>query len=182
MERKHQIVGYNSRGDRQRDDYYATPAATTRALLSVESFDGDIWEPACGEGHISKELKRAGYNVESTDLIDRGFGTVRVDFLLEHRRCDNIVTNPPYRNALDFVAHATFLAERKVAMLLKLNFLEGVERATFFENKPPARVWVFKRRQALMKNGVASGAGMMTFAWFVWEAGHDGAPVVGWIG
>ena len=80
MERKHQIVGYNSRGDRQRDDYYATPAATTRALLSVESFDGDIWEPACGEGHISKELKRAGYNVKSTDLIDRGFGTVRVDF------------------------------------------------------------------------------------------------------
>ena len=166
MARNHQIVGYNSRGDREANDYYATPAATTRALLSVESFDGDIWEPACGEGHISKELKRAGYYV---------------DFLLEHRRCDNIVTNPPYKNALDFVAHATFLAERKVAMLLKLSFLEGVERATFFENKPPARVWVFKRRQALMKNGVASGAGMMTFAWFVWEAGHDGAPVVGWI-
>jgi len=46
-----------------------------RALLSVETFEGSIWEPACGDGAISKVLLAAGFDVVSTDLIDRGFGT-----------------------------------------------------------------------------------------------------------
>jgi hypothetical protein len=50
-------------------------------LLSVERFDGDIWEPACGDGAISKELIKAGYTVVSTDLIDRDFGDGQADFL-----------------------------------------------------------------------------------------------------
>ena len=49
-------VGFNIRGDRQKDDYYATPPEATDALLSVESFEGNIFEPCCGEGHISKRL------------------------------------------------------------------------------------------------------------------------------
>lgn len=181
MERHHRIIGYNSRGDRQKDDYYATPPESTRALLNVESFDGHVWEPCCGEGHISRELKRAGYTVESSDLIDRGFGTSGVDFLMEYNKRDNIVTNPPYKNALDFVAHATSLAEHKVAMLLKLNFLEGKARKEFFSHQPPKRVHVFSQRQSLMKNGLSYRGGMMALAWFVWESGHDSAPVVSWI-
>ncbi len=62
-------------------EFYPTPPEATRALLSVENFDGDIWEPACGDGAISRELTAAGYNVTSTDLIDRGFGTGGQNFL-----------------------------------------------------------------------------------------------------
>lgn len=69
------IIGHNKRGDRERDDFYATPAPSTEALLSVEQFEGNIWEPCCGEGHISRVLEDAGYTVQSTDLVDRGYGT-----------------------------------------------------------------------------------------------------------
>ena len=56
-------------------DFYATPPEATRALLSVEDFDGLVWEPACGHGAISRVLVNAGYSVVSTDLIDRGYGS-----------------------------------------------------------------------------------------------------------
>jgi hypothetical protein len=65
--------------------------------LSVEHFEGTIWEPACGDGAISKVLEAAGYDVISTDLIDRGFGQGGVDFLKTTKALGrNIVTNPPY--------------------------------------------------------------------------------------
>jgi len=92
-----QIVGHNAKGDRQKDDYYATPYDCTDALLSVESFNGSIWECCCGEGHISKRLEEQGFAVESTDLVDRGYGQGGVDVLFERKVRQNIVTNPPAR-------------------------------------------------------------------------------------
>lgn len=78
-------------------EFYPTPPEATRALLSVEAFEGDIWEPACGDGAISKVLLEAGYEVISTDLIDRGYGTGGHDFLKSTRPlAKNIITNPPY--------------------------------------------------------------------------------------
>lgn len=78
-------------------DFYPTPPEATRALLSVERFSGTIWEPACGDGAISKVLLAHGYSVVSTDLIYRGFGTGGVNFLTQTQtRARNIVTNPPY--------------------------------------------------------------------------------------
>lgn len=55
-------------------DFYPTPPEAVRALLSVETFEGSIWEPACGDGAISKVLLDAGHEVVSSDLIDRGYG------------------------------------------------------------------------------------------------------------
>ncbi len=89
-------------------EFYPTPPEATRALLSVESFDGSIWEPACGEGHISSVLLEAGHQVVSTDLIVRGFGEGRVDFLAQQSsRAKHIITNPPYGRGLadEFCKH-----------------------------------------------------------------------------
>lgn len=78
-------------------EFYPTPPEATRALLAVESFEGDIWEPACGDGAISKVLEAAGYQVVSTDLIDRGYGAGGHNFLKSDRPlAKNIITNPPY--------------------------------------------------------------------------------------
>lgn len=78
-------------------EFYPTPPEATRALLSVEQFDGSIWEPACGDGAISKVLTEAGYQVVSTDLIDRGYGAGGHDFLKSTTPlAKNIITNPPY--------------------------------------------------------------------------------------
>lgn len=62
----------NSRAE---NDYYATDPRAVELLLEKEEFSNNIWECACGEGHISKALKQNGYEVLSTDLIDRGYGT-----------------------------------------------------------------------------------------------------------
>ena len=155
------IVGYNHKNTREKDDFYATPEKTTQSLLYVE--------PCCGQGHISKVLKANGHTVTSTDLVDRGYGIGRVDFLMETQRSDNIITNPPYKNALAFAEHAVDLAYEKVALLLKLSFLEGVQRKAFFEKHPPTTVHVFSQRQSLMKNGEPYVGGMMALAWFVWD-------------
>lgn len=78
-------------------EFYPTPPEATRALLSVEQFDGSIWEPACGDGAISKVLIEAGYKVVSTDLIERGYAKGGYDFLKSSTPlAKNIVTNPPY--------------------------------------------------------------------------------------
>ena len=82
--------------NREVDDFYPTWPGATEALLRVETFDGAIWEPACGEGDMSRVLEAAGYDVISTDLIDRGYGEAPRDFLMEWTpRAPNIVTNPP---------------------------------------------------------------------------------------
>ena len=54
--------------ERQREDYYATEPKATEWLGKLERFEGRIWEPSCGEGHMSRVLEAAGYEVVSRDL------------------------------------------------------------------------------------------------------------------
>lgn len=82
--------------DRAEHDYYATEPKAADILCDVETFEGSIWENACGEGHLSERLKARGYEVKSTDLIDRDYGQGNVDFFkVTAPLADNIVTNPP---------------------------------------------------------------------------------------
>ncbi len=173
--------------NRSRDDFYPTPPEMTRALLAVEQFDGPIWEPACGDGAMSRELEAAGYAVTSTDLIDRGYGTGGRDFLMEREGAENIVTNPPFKLVEEFIRHSVQRANRKVAILGRLGLLEGQERRKLWDAYPMARVWVFSRRIACVKPGdPAYGSkggkgGMIAYAWYVWDRGHNGKPELGWI-
>ena len=170
--------------DREKDDFYPTPAPATRALLENVRFASEVWEPACGDGAISNELTGAGYSVVSTDLMDRGFGTPRIDFLLERRLlAPDIVTNPPFKMAEEFVRHALELGAGKVAMMLRLAWLEGSARKRLFENSPLATVLIASRRLSMARGGVAvegTAGGMIAFAWFVWDREHSGAPALGW--
>jgi len=179
------VRGIIPSADRERDDFYPTPPAGTRALLAVERFEGAIWEPACGQGDMSRELEAAGYQVISTDLLDRGYGEARVDFLMEWQpRAPNIVTNPPFKHAEGFVRKALSLTTGKVAMLCRLAWLEGKQRRELFEGTPLARVWVFAGRLQIQRGRLAEtsdASGMVAFAWFVWEHGHCGAPALGWV-
>ena len=126
--------------DRQAEDYYATEPAATDWLCKLEEFKSPILEPSCGEGHISKRLMAHGYDVVSRDLVDRGFGEV-ADFLyMNNEKWDgDIITNTPYAFAQEFVEQALKMIQpgRKVAMFLKLTFLEGKKRRPLFQNAPP---------------------------------------------
>jgi hypothetical protein len=148
----------------------------------VEQFAGPIWEPACGDGAMSRELEAAGHLVVSTDLIDRGYGVGERDFLMEWQAlAPNIVTNPPFRWAVEFIERALTLTTGKVAMFLRLAFLEGQERGRWFPNTPLARVYIMSRRVPIQRGRLATdddAGGPLAFAWFVWEHGHAGAPTL----
>ena len=171
--------------NREVDDFYPTHPGATHALLAVESFTGPIWEPACGEGDMSRVLIEAGYEVVSTDLIFRGYGEGGRDFLCEWQALGpNIVTNPPFREAQMFVDRALMLTTGKVAMFLRLAFLEGIERGRWFPGTPLARVWIMSRRVPMQRGRLSQtgdGNGMIAFAWFVWEHGHKGPATIGFL-
>ena len=136
-------------------DFYPTPAWATFALLDNETFTGQIWECACGDGAMSNVMEKAGFSVISSDLYDHGYGEFGHDFLTTDRRSPNIITNPPYYNAEHFVATGLRQAERKFALLLRLAFLEGARRTkSIFHVHPPSRVWVFSERITFYPKGV----------------------------
>lgn len=163
------LVGHGT--NRIKDDFYPTPDSAINALLERETFDGDIWEPACGDGAISKKLIDKGYNVFSTDLVYRDFGQGDYDFLKSMRECDNIVTNPPFNIGTKFTLHALRLARRKIVMFNKLTFLEGKERRDkLYCQKHLEKVYIFSERQSF---GNHKG-GMLAFAWFVFNKEFQG--------
>jgi hypothetical protein len=164
-------------------DYYATEPKAVELLLEQENFTDTVWECACGKGHIVTALAEHGHWVISTDIVDRGFGCVK-DFF-DHKdpiRID-IITNPPYNKAQEFVEHALEIAQDgvKVAMFLKLTFLEGQKRRELFKKSPPRTVYVSSSRLQCGKNGDFSGSSAVAYAWFVWEKGYKGETTIKWI-
>ena len=138
--------------DRGLDPYW-TPDEATRSLLEIERLPHVIWEPAAGAGAISKVLRSAGHKVTSSDIaryddFDLNFSADYLTAPAPHG-VQAIITNPPFRLALQFAAKA--IAEAPyVALLLRLNFLESVERLVFFSKAPPARILVSSRRLPMM--------------------------------
>lgn len=175
----------HSLGEREKDDYYATEPKATEWLLRLETFNGPILEPSCGEGHISEVLINGGYQVVSRDLIDRGYGEV-ADFLsIDNTEWDgDIITNPPYKYAQEFVEKALQIIPDgcKVAMFLKVQYLEGKRRRKMFDTMPPKRIWVSSSRLKCAINGDFDNmTGSATaYAWFVWEKGFRGDTIIKW--
>ena len=187
MSQGHSIVGaISSQGARDPLDFYPTPAYATEALLSREKFEGRMWEPACGDGAISKVLINHGYEPQSSDLVDRGYGQ-QIDFLKWNEyHVENIITNPPFNLSLEFINHSKKCASKKIAMFLKTTFLESDKRYSMFIDKefPLKTMYQFCKRVNLYKGSdtrtkVASG--MIAFAWFVWDKDYVGKPTIEWI-
>lgn len=183
------VLGSSSHALESREafDYYATDPKAVEMLLELEQFAPVIWELACGEGHISKVLQAHGYEVISTDLVYRGFGDPEpLDFLKETLDGfeGDIITNPPYSTGLEFVQRAleSVRPGGKVAMFLKVQFLEGQKRGAFFKNTPPRIVYISRSRLACYKNGDMSvkPESAIAYAWYVWEKGFTGDPVIKW--
>lgn len=175
---------------REENDYYATSPLAAKYLIELEQFDKNIWEPACGENHITNVLREAGYIVRTSDIIDRiGDGSVEIsDFLKNDKHWyGDIITNPPYKYAKEFVEKAMDLIDNghKVAMYLKITFLEGKGRREMFKKYPPKYVYVSSSRLGCAKNGKLEDngnwpGGATCFAWYIWEKGFTGEPKIRW--
>lgn len=172
----------HSQSEREENDFYATDPIAAEWLINLENLDNNIWECACGQGHLAKVFEAHGYNVKATDLIDRGYGQGGVDFLQCRDKFDgDIITNPPYKYAEDFIQHALTLIPdgKRVYMFLKVQFLEGRGRKSLYEVYPPRYVYVSSSRIRCGKNGHFESS-MVAYAWYVWEKGYHGNTELRW--
>ena len=186
-------LGASSHSDKEREinDYYATDPHSLEIYLEALERDNitlnrDLWECACGEGHLSKLLESKGYRVKSTDLIDRGYGESGIDFINTQTKWGGVIlTNPPYKYAKEFVEHSLELINEGeyVIMFLKIQFLEGQERRKLFNKKQLKYVYVNSKRQTCYINGDMSKklSSASCYCWFMWEKGFKGDPVIRWI-
>tara|TARA_Y100000004_G_scaffold190864_1_gene248667 strand:- start:330 stop:1436 length:1107 start_codon:yes stop_codon:yes gene_type:complete len=171
------------------EDYYPTHPKYTQPILDLEKFSGSVWEPACGEGHMSEVLKQNGLDVFSSDLIDRGYGIGHVDFtnddhIKQYGKFDNVITNPPFDNILPFILQAKKVARKKIAIIGKTQLLEGVARYNMWMDKdfPLKTMYQFSGRVAFIKNKLPNRTNsMIGFAWYVFEKGYKGKPTIEWI-
>ena len=180
-------LGVSKTAIREENDFYATDPKAMKMLLEHETFNTNIWEPACGEGNLSEVLKNHGYNVYSTDLIDRGYQDELMDFLNSNNKWfGDIITNPPFKYASEFIIKSLASVEvgSKVAMFMKLDYLSGKKRFNEIYSKyPPSKVYVFTGRVACSKNNTPEGfkGGAMSYAWFIWEKGKVGPTYLKWL-
>lgn len=179
-------IGIHGIEERQVNDLYCTNPIALDLLLDEESFDKKIWECANGLSHLSDRLIKYGYEVRKSDIIKYSEDTEIIDFLEYNGNWKgDIITNPPYSLAQEFVEKALQVIDEghKVAMYLKINFLSSQKRKKFFEEKQPKTIYIMTKRYGCAKNGdfIIYDNGTVDYCWIVWEKGHNGITKVKWI-
>lgn len=187
-------LGASNHSDKEReiDDFYATDPHALEIFLEKLNEDDiklhkKVWECACGQGHLSEVLKKYGYDVYSTDKVDRGYGEKQIDFLsyFNNELETDILTNPPYKYAKEFVEKALEIQATGyyTVMFLKIQFLEGQARKKLFKECPPKYVYVNSSRQLCAMNGEFDRykATALCYCWYIWEKGWKGETTVRWI-
>jgi hypothetical protein len=166
------------------NDLYETPPEATRALLAVERLPHALWEPAAGRGAIVTVLRDAGHAVIASDIEHYGFPLhFQRDFLSTTAApagVEAVVTNPPYKDAQQFVEHALKHVPR-VHMLLRLAFLESERRRDILDRGQLARVHIFRNRLPMMHRDGWTGpraSSAIAFGWFVWERNYNGPALI----
>jgi hypothetical protein len=172
-----------SRGyTRHIEDWYIEPSWTVDLLLDQEPFVGGVWDPACGCGTIPKTCSSRAIHATGSDIVDRGFGC-RYNFLSEFEPplsgYANIVSNPPYRIAAEFIDRALTLASSKVAMLVQSKFPYSQRRHALFSERPPARLYFLSTRpsmppgEELLAGTIKAEGGKLDYLWMVWDREHS---------
>lgn len=179
--------------ERKPRDLYETPAWVTEIIareMALGVPGTKVWEPAAGTGAMAKVLRECGAEVWASDIephptID-GIG----NFLrwpacpLEDARV--IATNPPYKLAELFCAHAVNLMRPvagRVAMLLSVDFDSAKTRAHLFRDCPAwSKKIVLTKRivwfDAPPEPGKKKHGPSENHAWYVWDWAYQGPPTI----
>ena len=167
--------------ERRADDFYPTgqPEAI-RALLAADGERirslGSVWEPACGDGALVREISAAGLPCTASDLVDRGCpDSWTADYFSCLRsRAPVIITNPPYNliNARDgqgrWLRHTLDMPGwRYLALLLSWDWPAARANGLgqLLDENPFS--WVYLLRWKLDFTG--EGSPPQRNAWFVWD-------------
>jgi hypothetical protein len=203
-EKVFKIIGASNhcKDEREATDFYSTDPDCVKDLLELENFNGEILEPCCGSGNISKVLEEAGYSVSSTDLYEHGYGKSGIDLFTYKDIDSDIITNPPFGIVTEFIEHMLneLKPMHKMALFLKLQFLEGQERYRKIFNKQKLktvyvyteRVVCFKNNEMYLKNEDGSFKldkngkkkkvpSAVAYAWYIFDMDYNGYPTIKWI-
>lgn len=172
-------------------DFFPTPPWATRALcewLGPCPAPLDLlscWEPACGEGHMSRTLGEYFLRVDSSDVCSYGFGD-QMDFLFGPPMGHGynwIITNPPFRLGQQFATQALRLARDGVALLVRTAFLESADRyEVLFRDTPPSDILQFVERVPMFKGRLdRSGSTATAYCWLVFRKGAPSGTRFHWI-
>jgi hypothetical protein len=185
-------IGLPSGYDRADGDFYIEPRWIVEALLRVETFEGAIHDPFCGGGNIVGACLQQGLVASGSDRFDRGFGERRDAFNIVEP-LENLISNPPFARIEDVIRHFLPLVRRKLALLARLNVLEGQDRRALFRASPPARVWVSSRRASIPPGDLAhprdqfgavtplpASGGSTAYCFVVWDRDYAGPTVLDW--
>lgn len=191
------LAGSNSSLGRVDNDYYATDPKAVKQLFNTFAINKRInsfLEPCVGGGNIANEviniLKPS--TTKFIDIVDRGYPNTDVaDYLTysSDEKFDLIMTNPPYSLGQEFVNKSMSMLSKGgyLIMFLKIQFLEGMKRKPMFNKYPPKYIYVFRKRMGTWRNGEEFDddgkhrSTTMCHAWFVWQDGFSGEPIVRWI-
>jgi hypothetical protein len=167
-------------------DFFPTPPWATRALMECAlphlGIDpcrlGNVWEPACGEGHMAEVLREYIGPLSPSDKYPYGYGAT-IDFLRPKpliccNAHDWIITNPPFGEKTElFVTLALERAKVGVAMFVRLQWLETVGRyERIYSKLPPTLIAFFSERVNLCKGRwEPDGSTATAYIWLVWVRG-----------
>jgi hypothetical protein len=176
----------NVSGMRHKSDLYETHYPLTRTFLDDTD---DLWDkrlvtadPCAGNGAIVKVLHERSF----TKIIDHDILTDNVDFLKDDTHVDQIITNPPFLKANDFILHAKNVCDR-FAFLLPLTYLQGSFRYHTIWTDPFFRlrsIHVFDRFPMLgmpLREDGLMPTGMQALAWFTWDKSYKKEPIIRWL-
>lgn len=163
--------------DRAENDFTPTPPEPTLALLHYERDRLKdfplIWESACGDGRMMRDMRESGFACVGSDLIDRGCGALIQDyFKIMTPLSPCMITNPPYDkvNGRDgkcaWVWHAMeTLGVDYMALLLNWSWPGAAATSDMWRRWPPARAYLMRWKIDF----TGEGAPPMLNGWFIWD-------------
>lgn len=189
-------------GERDLNDFYATPPKVVRMMLDKlkeynETDLGIVWEPCAGMNHITNVLIENSYDVVTSDLnvledgiIEQDFFTTDENFLKNVNlfgKKFSIVTNPPYKFVNKWYEHSMNILPEggKLIQFVKIQFLETGGRYELFKKWKPKYIWSMVRRYQCAQGGDFKGGdgsgGIAMYAWVITEKGYNGPTIFDWI-
>jgi len=170
-----QLTGGNFNNSRRALDYYPTPKEATIALMDFLNMPKRIvWEPACGDGAMSRVIESYGHNVISSDISPLSYGIPNLDFLSDTSQIgafDAIITNPPFILSEEFIRKSIKEA-RLVCILLKSQYWHASKRLKLFNEFPPSHILPLTWRPDFLEHERTDGkkgSPTMDVCWSVWN-------------
>tara|TARA_R110000787_G_scaffold19874_7_gene59147 strand:+ start:27 stop:674 length:648 start_codon:yes stop_codon:yes gene_type:complete len=176
------------------DDFPTQPWATRAFVehvlkaIGVDPQNLTAWEPACNRGFMARPLAEYFKHVHTSDIFDYGWqGQQRTcDFLWPDSEpsgpIDWVITNPPFRLAQQFIQRGLSVARDGMAVIVRSQFSEGINRYNEIYGPNPPNVEVhYAERVPMVKGRCDPKASTATaYSWFVWRKNAERLPSI-WI-